>query len=239
MSILLKAGPSSRPFDPVNPLPKEIAKAIIASGKYFNNADRSKAIADKAYTGIALMMWDAGITSAMLKADGGNGSKDKPYSTLKRTTREAIVKTFHPKAQYLINLDRDTASKTLKGKASDPVSPSGMSKTKADRDRQNSNLSSRFFKVVKSIEGYEAGGDGTNQGANQTNGKTSTISAQGATCTVKAKTPEAKILIALHTVRTLAKNLDKASFDLIKFNTALDKAIKISATKMRTKKADK
>ena len=237
MSILLKAGPSSRPFDPVNPLPKEIEKAIIASGKYFNNADKSKAIADKAYTGIALMMWDAGITSAMLKADGGNGSKDRPYSTLKRTTREAIVKTFHPKAQYLINLDRDTASKTLKGKASDPVSPSGMSKTKADRDRQNSNLSSRFFKVVKSIEGYEAGGDGTNQGANQSNGKSSTISAQGATCTVKAKTPEAKILIALHTVRTLAKNLDSASFDLMKFNTALDKAIKISATKL--KKADK
>ena len=239
MSILLKAGPSSRPFDPVNPLPKEIAKAIVASGKYFNNADKSKAIADKAYTGIALMMWDAGITAAMLKADGGNGSKDRPYSTLKRTTREAIVKTFHPKAQYLINLDRDTASKTLKGKASDPVSPSGMSKTKADRDRQNSNLSSRFFKVVKSIEGYEAGGDGTNQGANQSNGKSSTISAQGATCTVKAKTPEAKILIALHTVRTLAKNLDTASFDLIKFNTALDRAIKISATKMKTKKADK
>ena len=237
MSILLKAGPSSRPFDPVNPLPKEIAKAIVASGKYFNNADKSKAIADKAYTGIALMKWAAGITSAMLKADGGNGSKDKPYSTLKRTTREAIVKTFHPKAQYLINLDRDTASKTLKGKASDPVSPSGMSKTKADRDRQNSNLSSRFFKVVKSIEGYEAGGDGTNQGANQSNGKSSTISAQGATCTVKAKTPEAKILIALHTVRTLAKNLDSASFDLMKFNTALDKAIKISATKL--KKADK
>ena len=226
-------------FDPVNPLPTEIAKAIEASGKYFNNADKSKAIADKAYTSIALMMYNKGITSAMLKTDGGNGSKDKPYSTLKRTTREAIVKTFHPKAQYLINLDRDTASKTLKGKASDPVSPSGMSKTKADRDRQNSNLSSRFFKVVKSIEGYEAGGDGTNQGANQSNGKSSTISAQGATCTVKAKTPEAKILIALHTVRTLAKNLDSASFDLIKFNTALDRAIKISATKMKTKKADK
>ena len=239
MSILLKAGPSSRPFDPVNPLPKEIAQAIVASGKYFNNADKTKAVAEKAYSSIALMMWNAGITSDQLKAEGGNGSKDKPYSTLKGSVREAITKTFHPKAQYLINLDRATADKILKGKASDPVSASGMSKTKADRDRQNSNLSSRFFKVVKSIEGYENGGDGTNKGANQSNGKSSTISSQGATCTVKAKTPEAKILIALHTVRTLAKNLDSASFDLIKFNTALDKAIKISATKMRTKKANK
>ena len=102
MSILLKAGPSSRPFDPVNPLPKEIAKAIVASGKYFNNADKSKAIADKAYTSIALLMYNKGITSDLLKTDGGNGSKDKPYSVLKKTTREAIIKTFHPKAQYLL-----------------------------------------------------------------------------------------------------------------------------------------
>lgn len=218
-------------FNPNNPLPTNIVNVIKASAKIFNDADRADTRLKTTVSNIAKLMYDRGITSDMLK-NGGNGSKANPFTLIKSTTRDALILTFHPKAQALLNLDRKTAEKVLRGKVSDPVSKTGLTMTKADRDRQNSNLSSRFFKIVKSIEGYEAGGDGTNQGANSASkGKKTVISKANATCTVQAKTVDQKILITLITVQKLVQNKDSAKWSIEDFQEHLDKLIEIVSNK--------
>lgn len=219
-------------FDPKKPLPTNIATAIKNSAKLFNNADRANDNLTSSVSNIARLMFNEGITADQLGADGGNGSKAKPYTLLKATARDAVIATFHPKAQYLITLDRKTAEKVLTGKAKDPTSKSGLTKTKADRDRQNSNLSSRIGKICTSLRGYEAGGDGTNQGANAASkGKKTTISAQNATCTVQAKTVDQKILIALITLQKLVQNKDSAKWSIEDVKDHLDKIITIVSNK--------
>lgn len=221
-------------FDPKKPLPTNIATAIKNSAKLFNNADRVNDNLTSSVSNIARLMFNEGITADQLGSDGGNGSKAKPYTLLKSTARDAVIATFHPKAQYLITLDRKTAEKVLTGKAKDPkfLSKSGLTKTKADRDRQNSNLSSRIGKICTSLRGYEAGGDGTNQGANAASkGKKTTISAQNATCTVQAKTVDQKILIALITLQKLVQNKDSAKWSIEDVKDHLDKIITIVSNK--------
>ena len=211
-------------FDPKKPLPANIATAIKNSAKLFNNADRANDNLTSSVSNIARLMFNEGITADQLGSDGGNGSKAKPYTLLKSTARDAVIATFHPKAQYLITLDRKTAEKVLTGKAKDPTSKSGLTKTRADRDRQNSNLSSRLGKICTSLRGYEAGGDGTNQGANAASkGKKTVISAKSATCTVQAKTLDEKIFIAFITLQKLVQNKESAKWSIADVKDHLDK----------------
>ena len=219
-------------FDPKKPLPTNIATAIKNSAKLFNNADKVNDNLASNVSNIARLMFNEGITANQLGSDGGNGSNAKPYTLLKATARDAVIATFHPKAQYLINLDRKTAEKILSGKAKDPTSKSGLAKTKADRDRQNSNLSSRIGKIMTSLRGYEAGGNGTNNGANASSkGKKTTISKQNASCTVQAKTVDEKILITLITLQKLVQNKDSAKWSIEDVQDHLGKIITIISNK--------
>jgi len=85
---------------------------------------------------------------------------------------------------------------------------------------------------MTSLRGYEAGGNGTNNGANASSkGKKTTISKQNASCTVQAKTVDEKILITLITLQKLVQNKDSAKWSIEDVQDHLGKIITIISNK--------